>query len=67
MAIYHLHYEWKRKGKKLGESTIRFSAISDDEARETAAKRVQEFRESNPGVDYYHIKIMKEVRTTEEI
>jgi len=65
MPNYRLHYEYRRGRKKLGEHTIKFSAISDNEAWEKAAKKLQEFRESNPSVGYYHVRILKEVRTVE--
>jgi hypothetical protein len=69
MATYWFHYEWRKGGKTAGESSIRFTAVSDGEAREIAKQYLAEFQKSHPGpgIKYSGIRILKEIRTIEEI
>ena len=69
MATYWFHYEWRVRGKTAGENSIKFNAASDGDARKKASDLLKEFRERRPGLDtrYFHVRILKEIRTIREI
>ena len=69
MATYWLHYGWRVKGRTGGENSIRFTASSDEEARRRTEEILKEFQEkhSDPAIRYFHIRILKEIRTVKEI
>ena len=69
MATYWFHYEWRVKGKIAGENSIRFNASSDDGAQRKVAEILREFQEKHPDPDirYFHVRILKEIRTVKEI
>jgi len=69
MATYWFHYGWRIKGKTGGENTIRFTVLSDEEARKKASDLLREYKRhhSDPDIQYFHVRILKEIRTVKEI